>query len=85
MPQQLFNKEAITMAEIKLQIIKHIGVLSQSSKGWTKEFNLISWNDKEPKYDLREWDPAHEKMGKGVTLSTDELKKLREMLGGLEL
>jgi len=46
--------------------------LSQSSKGWTKELNLISWNYKEPKYDLREWDPAHEKMGKGVTLSADE-------------
>ncbi len=73
------------MAEIKFEITKHIGILSQSPKGWTKELNLISWNDKEPKYDLREWDPAHEKMGKGVTLSADELKKLRDVLDGMEL
>jgi len=66
-------------------IKKQIGVLSQSSKGWTKELNLISWNDKEPKYDLREWDSTHEKMGKGVTLTADEVKKFRDVLGGMEL
>lgn len=43
------------MAEIKFQIVKEIGVLSESAKGWKKELNLISWNDKEPKYDLRDW------------------------------
>jgi hypothetical protein len=75
----------MAMAEIKFEIKKHIGVLSQSGKGWTKELNLISWNDKEPKYDLREWDSAHEKMGKGVTLTVDELKKLREVLNGMKL
>ena len=73
------------MAEIKFEITKHIGILSQSSKGWTKELNLISWNDEEPKYDLREWDSAHEKMGKGVTLTADELKKLRDVLDGMGL
>lgn len=73
------------MAEIKFEITKHISVLSQSSKGWTKELNIISWNDKEPKYDLREWDSAHAKMGKGVTLTADELKKLRDVLNGIEL
>jgi len=73
------------MAEIKFEITKHIGVLSQSSKGWTKELNLISWNDKEPKYDIREWDPTHEKMGKGITLNGDELKKFRDALNGMEL
>lgn len=65
------------MADIKFEIKETIGVLSISSKGWTKELNLVSWNDKEPKYDLREWDPAHEKMGKGITLTAEELKKLR--------
>lgn len=73
------------MAEIKFEITKHIGILSQSSKGWTKELNLISWNDKEPKCDLREWGPAHGKIGKGVTLTADELKKLRDVLNGMEL
>ena len=51
------------MADIKFEIKETIGVLSISSKGWTKELNLVSWNDKKPKYDLREWDPPHEKMG----------------------
>ena len=66
--------------EIKFEIVKEIGVLSESAKGWTKELNLVSWNDGAPKYDLRDWDPDHEKMGKGVTLSEDELRKLKELL-----
>ncbi len=69
------------MAEIKFEIIKNIGILSESSKGWTKELNLISWNGREPKYDIRDWDPEHQKMGKGVTLTEEELKKLKELLG----
>ena len=73
------------MPEIKFEITQHIGVLSESSKGWTKELNLISWNGRDPKYDIRDWDPEHEKMGKGVTLSEDELKRLKELLDGMEL
>jgi len=73
------------MAEIKFEIIENIGVLSESAKGWNKELNLVSWNDKEPKYDLREWDPEHKKMGKGVTLTADELKKLKELLSTIDL
>ena len=46
---------------------------------------IISWNDKEPKYDIRDWDSEHKKMGKGVTLSVEELKKLRDVLNGMEL
>lgn len=68
------------MADIKYEIKETIGALTESSKGWTKELNIISWNDREPKYDIREWAPEHEKMGKGVTLSKDELKKLRDFL-----
>lgn len=73
------------MAEIKYEIIETISVLSESSKGWKKELNLISWNGREPKYDLREWAPNHEKMGKGVTLTVEELKALKEILNGREL
>lgn len=73
------------MAEIKFEIQENVGVLSEGSKGWTKELNLISWNNREPKYDIREWDPEHVKMGKGVTLSKEELKKLRDMLNELSL
>jgi hypothetical protein len=68
------------MAEIKYEITKHIGVLSESAKSWAKELNLVSWNDREPKYDIREWSPEHEKMGKGVTLSNEEIAKLKRLL-----
>ncbi len=68
------------MADIKFEVIKKIGVLSTSSKGWTKELNLISWNDRAPKYDIREWSPDGVTMGKGVTLTQDELKALRDLL-----
>jgi hypothetical protein len=73
------------MAEIKYEIKESLGIISESAKGWKKELNLVSWNDKEPKYDLRDWDPEHIKMGKGITLSSDELKKLRDILKGMEL
>ena len=70
------------MAEIKFNITKHIGVLSESSKCWQKELNLVSWNDRDAKYDIRDWDPDHQKMGKGTTLTTDEVKALFKLLKG---
>ena len=73
------------MTEIKYEIVKELGVLAESTKGWNRELNLVSWNDREPKYDLRDWAPDHAKMGKGITLSTEELKKLKEILNGMEL
>ena len=73
------------MADIKFEIEKELGSISESPKGWTKELNLISWNGKDAKYDLRDWAPEHEKMGKGVTLSGDELKKLRDVLNRMNL
>lgn len=68
------------MAEIKYDIIKNIGVLSASTKGWSKELNLISWNGGVPKFDIRDWAPEHEKMGKGITISNDEAKILAALL-----
>ena len=73
------------MADIKFEIKETIGVISESAKAWTKELNLISWNDKEAKYDIRDWAPEHSKMGKGITLNRDELKKLRDILNQMEL
>jgi len=69
----------------KFEIIKKIGVLSKSASGWTKEVNLMSWNDREPKYDIREWSSDREKRGKGVTLSKEELLALKELLNKTEL
>lgn len=68
------------MADIKYDIIENIGVLSENTRGWTKELNLISWNNAKPKFDLRDWSPNHEKMGKGITLSNEELESLKELL-----
>lgn len=73
------------MPDIKFEIVKKIGVLSTSSKGWVKELNLVSWNEHEPKYDIREWAPDGQTMSKGVRLSKDELKVLKALLNGMEV
>ncbi|MBE3555387.1 MAG: hypothetical protein IMW85_10475 [Thermicanus sp.] len=73
------------MAEIRFEIIKRIGILSEGSKGWKKELNLMSWNNKEAKYDLRDWSPDHEKMSKGITLTKDELLHLRKILNEMDI
>lgn len=72
------------MAELKYEIIETIAVLSEGNKGWKKELNLISWNGREPKYDIRDWSEDHTKMGKGVTLSQSELQLLKESLAKLQ-
>lgn len=74
------NKGEIDMSDISCEIIEQLGVLSETDKGWKKELNLVSWNDREPKYDLRDWSENHEKMGKGITLSKDEFERLKEIL-----
>lgn len=66
--------------DFSYEIVKTIGVLSTSPKGWTKELNLVSWNGREAKYDKREWSPDHDKMDKGVTLSATEIETLRDLL-----
>ncbi|MFA4885392.1 MAG: PC4/YdbC family ssDNA-binding protein [Desulfotomaculaceae bacterium] len=73
------------MADIKYEITRSLGVLSEGSKGWQKEINLVSWNERKPKIDIHDWAPEHEKMGKGVTLNYEELKKLKELLDGIDL
>lgn len=73
------------MAELKYEIVKELGVLSESPTGWRKEINLVSWNDREPKYDVRDWAPDRTKMGKGVTLTADEVILLRDLLGEIDL
>lgn len=57
----------------------------ETSNGWRKELNLVSWNDRAPKFDIRDWDSNHDKMGKGLTLSTDELRELKRILNEIDL
>ncbi|MGE5422581.1 MAG: YdbC family protein [Ignavibacteriales bacterium] len=73
------------MADIKFEIISTLGVLSEGSKGWQKEINIVRWNDRSPKLDIREWGPEHERMGKGVTLSKEEAVKLVEIIRDLDV
>jgi hypothetical protein len=67
--------------DIKFEIVRKFGALSESARGWSKELNIVSWNDREPKLDIRDWAEDHERMGKGVTLTRDEAAKLHEYLG----
>lgn len=73
------------MAELKFEITERIGVLSENAKGWTNELNKVSWNEREPKYDLREWNPDHSRMGKGITLTDEEVETLKAILNGEEI
>ena len=73
------------MAELKYEIAENLGVLGETGNGWTKELNLVSWNDREPVYDIRTWNEGHDRMGKGLTLSMDEVKELKELLNKLDI
>ena len=68
------------MAEIKYEIIQKIAVLSQRPRGWERQLNLISWNEGEPKYDIRDWSPDGSRMGKGISMSAEELGALKGIL-----
>ena len=68
------------MAEFTYEITQELGVLSESKSGWRREVNLISWNGADPKIDIRDWAPNHEKMSKGISLSSDEVEKLITIL-----
>ena len=68
---------------VKYEIKTKIGIISEKSSGWSKELNIVSWNDNKPKYDIREWDENHEKMGKGITFTREELKELYNLMKNL--
>jgi hypothetical protein len=66
--------------KIEYTIEESIGVISENKSGWTKELNLVSWNGRPAKYDVRDWGPEHTKLGKGVTLTAEEAKALAALL-----
>jgi hypothetical protein len=69
------------MAEsVNHEIVESIGVIYTKKSGWTRELNLVSWNGMDPKYDIRDWSPDHDKMSRGITLTKDELRKLVELV-----
>lgn len=70
----------LTNMNISFEIEDKIGVLSQRNTGWSKELNLVNWNKKGVKFDIREWSPDHDKMGKGITMTEDEIFQLYILL-----
>lgn len=66
--------------EFSYEIVEEIAILSENNKGWRKELNLVSWNGSPPKFDLRDWAPDHEKMGKGLTLTNEEFEQLQKAI-----
>lgn len=73
------------MAELKYEVVQTIGTFGDNGKGWNRELNLVSWNDREPKYDIRDWNADHTRMSKGITLTADELAALKELLNSMDL
>lgn len=65
---------------ITFEIIRQIGVINESPTGWKKELNIVKWGDREPKYDIRDWDKEHERMSRGLTLTEEEAEKLSGLL-----
>lgn len=78
-------KGALKMDKVSYEVLEHLAVLSKSPKGWTKELNLVSWNDRPAKFDIREWSPDHSKMGKGMTFTNEEMTALKKQLLEIEL
>ena len=73
------------MADFKFDIKKTLGTISENSKGWKREVNVMTWNNKKAKVDIREWDEKHEQMGKGITLNKEELKQLKDILAEINI
>lgn len=71
--------------DFSFEITKQIGEISKSKSGWAFELNMVSWGGREPKFDLRSWAPDHQKMGKGVTLTQEDLVSLKALLNAMEL
>lgn len=72
------------MPSVTLEIKKEIGDLSVAKNGWKKQLTYTSWNNHPPKFDLRSWNPEHKKMSKGLTMTKEELLKLKEILNTMD-
>lgn len=74
------EREKSSNAPIRYEVVERLGVLAKNSTGWTKELNLIAWNNAEPKFDIRDWDEEHKHMSKGITLKKDEAEAVMQLL-----
>ena len=73
------------MAELSYKIIHHYGILGKNHREWTKEVNIVEWRNQKPKLDIRDWEPEHKKMGRGITLKPDEAENLKYLFKDIDL
>lgn len=71
--------------DFSFEIVDKLGILSEMKNGWTMELNTVSWGGRPPKYDIRSWAPDHQKMGKGVTMTQEELSALKKLLATMNI
>lgn len=68
--------------EVTFAIKEHLGIINSYETGWTRELNIVSWNDGADRYDIRDWNPDHERMSRGITLDEEEMRAFTELLSG---
>ncbi len=66
--------------DVTFEIMEEIGIISTLDTGWTKEINLVRWNGGVAKYDIRDWDPQHMRMSKGITLKEEEMRRILDLM-----
>lgn len=74
------SMNGIADRDVTFEIVESLGVIAEYPTGWKKELNLVSWNGGGVKYDIRDWDPSHEHMSRGVTLHEKEMRQIIELL-----
>ena len=81
LPKKLKIKEEIKMKDrITNTLTRHIGVISESSRGWKLELNMVSWNGAEPKLDIHDWSPDHQRCNNRGTFTREEARTLIKLL-----
>ena len=73
------------MEDFQFELLAQLGTVSANSRGWTRELSMIRWNGRAPKYDLRDWSPDKLRMSKGITLTPQEIRQLRDILNAIPL
>ncbi len=68
----------------QFEIISHLGSLGTTRSGWKRELNVVSWNGRPPRLDIRDWNPDHTKMGRGVGLNGVETENMIALLQGFD-
>lgn len=69
------------MREVTFEIVERCGVIARHETGWNKELNIVAWNGNKPKWDVRDWSPDHTLMGRGITLTDEEMERVVELYG----